>query len=353
MLLSAAIGLTIASFLELVIYQQELTTLIHRLHYEDNKVIYDEINAKQAGLDKEISNARIERDRVTVAKNQLAAELLKLELSPPPLPSERNTATLDSQIAELRGRILQEEASIRKYARDMVGEFRGTMVTSENSGLPSIGQRYRTAQDLKGISEATIADLKRKISDLETDKVRLFSNREAEKKTASAEVDERKNSIRGRFKAVADELAVAQSNLVSLETARGPGLQSFVDDLKKKPDFVAISFGVASQFRALRTLYREYGSTFEMYMIKMLIMMLEMMPVLQKWFLSPTTLYAVKLDAAKRTRAYADFDEELRSRQEHLRHKAHAAIDEELDGKGIERFRERKVTSLHEAKGVA
>ncbi len=90
-----------------------------------------------------------------------------------------------------------------------------------------------------------------------------------------------------------------------------------------------------------------------MYMIKLLIMMLEMTPVLQKWLLSPTTLYAARLDAIKRSGAYAHFDEELRMRQEHLRRKADAALDEELDGKGIERVRRSNVTALHEGKGVS
>lgn len=141
-------------------------------------------------------------------------------------------------------------------------------------------------------------------------------------------------------------------HLGELEAKREPAIEEFAATLKSKPNFIPISFGVASQFRALRTLYREYGSTFEMYMIKLLIMLLEMTPVLQKWLMSPTTLYATRLDAIKRAGAYELFEEELQMRQEHLRKKAYAARDEQLDRENIERLRRANVTSLHERQGT-
>jgi hypothetical protein len=202
------------------------------------------------------------------------------------------------------------------------------------------------------LSEKAINELRGQINSLEAEKMRLASNRDAERAEASRQLEDRKNSLREHLGNVTGALSTAQGNLSDLENGREAAIESFVLSLKNKPNFVPLSFGVASQFRALRTLYREYGSTFEMIMIKLLIMMLEMTPVLQKVFLSPTTLYAVKLDAAKRSRAYAHFDEELRLRQEHLRRKADAAMDEELDRKGIEGIRRSTVTSVHEGRGV-
>src|SRR5262245_55643490 len=70
-LLSAAIGLTIASFLELVIYRDELKPLIQRLHYEDNKEIYDEITVLTRRLDEDIAAARGARDRLLAQQNEL------------------------------------------------------------------------------------------------------------------------------------------------------------------------------------------------------------------------------------------------------------------------------------------
>jgi hypothetical protein len=234
----------------------------------------------------------------------------------------------------------------------MIGEFRGTIVNPGNSGFAGPGSHYFTALDLKNLSEVNIAELRKKITSLEADRKRSLANKEAELQQARTELDARKASLALRLKYISDDLSTAQSKLSDLESGRETALAAFVLSLKSKPNFVPLSFGVASQFRALRTLYNEYGSTFEMIMIKLLIMMLEMTPVLQKVFLSPTTLYAVKLDAAKRARAYTHFDDELRLRQDHLRRKADAAMDEALDEKGIQRVRQSKVTPIHEAKGV-
>jgi hypothetical protein len=88
-------------------------------------------------------------------------------------------------------------------------------------------------------------------------------------------------------------------------------------------------------------------------MIKLHIILIEMTPVLQKMFLSPTSLYAVKLDAVKRTIAYEHFDEEVRLRQQHLRRKWEAAYDEEADRKGIEMARQSNVRPLHEGRGAS
>ena len=150
---------------------------------------------------------------------------------------------------------------------------------------------------------------------------------------------------------MAGTLSQAQQRLTELENRHDPAILEFANGLKAKPGFIPISFGVASQFRALRTLYAEYGSTFEMYMIKLLIMLLEMTPVLQKWLMSPTTLYAARLDATKRFGAYESFEEELRRRQEHLRNKAFAERDEQLDRENIEMLRRSNVTPLHERQG--
>jgi len=351
-LLSAAIGLTIASFVELVIYKDELKPLIQRLHYEDNRAIYDEITARTASLDQEIAIARNERDRLLAAKVDLEAELNKLQLAPASLLSDRETSGIDAQIAELRSKIAEEELNARRYARDMVGEFRGTMVNPDNSGIAGPGRRYWTALDLKTDAESAIAEQRKKIADLEAEKTRALANRDVALRIAGDQFNARKAFLDERLKNVADALRPAQAALSDLQKNREATLDAFVVALKAKPDFVPLSYGIASQFRALRKLYREYESTFEMYMIKILIMVLEMTPVLQKVFLSPTTLYAVKLDAAKRTRAYVDFDEELRLRQEYLRRKADVAMDEALDEKGIERIRQGNVMPLHEGRGA-
>ncbi len=350
--LSAAIGLTIASFLELVIYKDEIKTVVQRLHYEENKGIYNEINTRTAQLDEEIAKARSERNRLLVPRASAEAELNRLELLPPPLPSDKVVSDIDAQIAELRAKISQEEAKIKQYNEDMVAEVHGSLINPWNTGIEGFGPRYQTAHDLKALSESAITHYRSDVDALQTQKKHAVANRDAELEEAKRKVNEQKLGLRAHIAEVAGSLSRAQVHLGELEAKREPAIEEFAATLKSKPNFIPISFGVASQFRALRTLYREYGSTFEMYMIKLLIMLLEMTPVLQKWLMSPTTLYATRLDAIKRAGAYELFEEELQMRQEHLRKKAYAARDEQLDRENIERLRRANVTSLHERQGT-
>jgi hypothetical protein len=351
-LLSAAIGLTIASFLELVIYKNEIKTTIHRLHYEENKSIYDEINSRTVLLDQEIEKARGERNRFIQLKASAESELNKLTLSVPPLPSDESVRQMDTQIADLRRKIASEQSKVQQYNEDMIAELRGTQINPWNSLVPGIGPRYQTAQDLKSLSEAAITQYRSDIDALETEKRKVTSNREAEIQTAKRNAEGHEKELRTYIDGLSISLQKAQSHLSKLELTRDSKIQQFVAAQKNKPGFLTISFGVASQFRALRTIYARYGSTFEMYMIKFLIMLLEMTPVLQKVLLSPATLYAVRLGAIKRAGAYEHFDEEVKLKQEHLRRKWEATYDEESDGMGLERVRQANVTSLHEGKGA-
>ncbi len=285
-------------------------------------------------------------------KDDVEAELNKLELVLPSLPSEQSTSRIDEQISDLRRKIEDEQTNIRKYARDMVGESRGTLVNPDNSGFAGQGQRYWTAYDLKTLSERAIADLSEKIVTLEQEKKRALSSRQTELEAARGQTDLRKNSIREHLRTTTEELAGAQQSLSELENGREPAIRTYTAALKEKPNFVPVSFGMASQFRALRRLYKDSGSTFELIMIKLFIMMLELTPVLQKVFFSPTTLYAVKLEAAKRTRAYEHYDEEVRLRKQHLKNKFDAAFTEAYDEESLEKLRQSNVSSIRPGRGA-
>ena len=64
LVLSLAIGYSIASFLELVIYRDEIRTEIEAQHDSDNKSIYDRIGERESELAYEIKQARETRDRI-------------------------------------------------------------------------------------------------------------------------------------------------------------------------------------------------------------------------------------------------------------------------------------------------
>ena len=87
-------------------------------------------------------------------------------------------------------------------------------------------------------------------------------------------------------------------------------------------------------------------------MIKALIILLELTPIIMKVFLSPKTLYAVRLDAKRRESSYADLDAELTLRQQHLRKKFDAAMDERMDERGLDLLRKDNVTPFVETRGA-
>jgi len=335
-----------------LIYKHEIKAVVERLHFEDNRSIYDEIGVRTLRLDNEIRAARTERDRQQSARNEIESELNKLELTPPPLPSDRAAAEIDAQIATFRAAIAAEEAKARQYSESMVGELRGTVVHPGDSGVVGAGPRYATLQGLKALSDESLSRNRNKIADLEAERTRILANRAQEHEAARKQLDDRKAALRVHLHAAENAFATAQARLTSLEDGRDAAIAEFTGTLKHRPDFVPLSFGVASQFRALRALYSQYGSRFEMIMIKLLIMLLEMTPVLQEVFLSPTTLYAVKLDAARRSAAYLHFDEEVTLRQQHLRRKWEADYDEVAESQGIALARQRNMRPLVEGTGA-
>ncbi len=354
LLLSAAIGFTIASFLELVIYGDEIGPLIQRLHYEDNRQVYAEIDRRTEALDGEIAAARAERDRLAGSRATLEAELSDLLLRPPPVPSDTRIADIDARIAATGVQLAEETQKSQRYAEDMIAERHGTVLRDGNTGVAGSGPRFATAASLKALSDANIATLGASLRVLEQDKADALRDREAEYVAASRQVATRQGQLETEIAAVRTSLAAAQERFDALETGRGGTIARFTEELQaNRADFVPFSAGVASQFRALRTLYAEYGSTFEKWMLKILIMLLELTPVLQKVFFSPSTLYAVKLDARRRSEAYDHFDREVALRQQHLKRKADAAIDEHLDSQGIERMRTANVRNLTEERGAA
>ena len=353
-LLSAAIGFTIASFLELVIYGDEIGPLMKRLHYEDNREVYSEIDRRTEILDGEISAARAERDRLAATRASLEAELSNLLLQPPPVPSDARIADIDTRIAATERRIGEETEKSQRYAEDMIAERLGTVLRDGNTGVAGSGPEFATAASLKALSDANINALRATLAGLETDKADALQDRQSEYAAGREQVAARQRQLETEIAAVLTSLAGAQDRLETIESGRGDTVAGFTRELQdNRADFVPFSAGVASQFRALRTLYAAYGSTFEKWMLKILIMLLELTPVLQKVFFSPTTLYAVKLDALRRTEAYDHFDREVELRQQHLKRKADAAIDEHLDSHGIERMRTANVRNITEERGAA
>jgi hypothetical protein len=344
--LSAAIGLSIASFLELVIYKNEISSLIHKLHYEDNRSIYDEIATTKDALGQEVISAKGERDRLLAAKAKVEGEFNALISTPPSIPSDTGASEVDRQIAELRTKLSVEQSKAQRFAEDMIAERNGAHLNDGNSGITGEGKKFKTAKELKDLSDAAIQSLQTRLAELEKEKDQIISRQATEYQAAKNEIAKRARAMHDRLANIESELVASQKTFDTLAQSKDASINEKQANLEKSPSFVPISFGVANQFRALRRLYSDYGSTFEKWMVKLLIMLLEMTPVIQKVLFSPNTLYGVKLDAAKRAGAYSDFDQEVRLRQNLLKRKADAAVDEQLDSKHIERLRTSNVRSM-------
>ena len=346
-LLSVAIGLTIASFLELVIYKSEITSLIQQRDYGQNRSIYSKISQYADQLDQEIDRARRERNRLATLRAQAEDEVSKVALATPLQRHITPTVDIDHQIAALQKKIAAENANATHYAEVMMAELHGTKVFPGNSGVPGAGARYKAAEALKGVSETALANYQAQVLVLEADKNRLLGRGEAEYENALKHTSDQRNALHQHLAEISATFTQAQDRLSKLESTRQPSIDKFVNDLKMKPEFVAIDFGIANQFQALRALYAKSGSTFEMIMIKFLIVMIEMTPVLQKVFFSPPTLYAVKVDAARREGEYEAFSKEERLRRDLTQYKLGSTVSETFDRRGTQQVGRGTVTPLH------
>jgi hypothetical protein len=66
-------------------------------------------------------------------------------------------------------------------------------------------------------------------------------------------------------------------------------------------------------------------------MVKILIMLIELTPVLQKLFLSPKTLYALKLDSERKQKAYEHLKQTLTWEREEIAERETARIITPVD----------------------
>ena len=352
LLLSVAIGYSIASFLELVIYKDEIRVEIEAKHYRDNKAIYDRIGERQHELAYEIDRARENRDRLQTEADKIESEVTQAVANPPKSPSQQAVAEIDVRLAALQDVLRAEELKARTLDENIVAERFGTKLHDGNTGIRGEGRHYQTNVELKRLSDATIAGLRADIARADADRGQALRQIQTEAAQTAAANDRFLAELKGRSDRLGKALSAAQAKYEGLVNGRGEALAAFTAELKTAANFVPISYGVASQFHALRALYAVYGNWAEFIMIKALIILLELTPIIMKVFLSPKTLYAVRLDAKRRESSYADLDAELALRQQHLRKKFDAAIDERMDERGLDLLRKDNVTPFVETRGA-
>jgi hypothetical protein len=316
--LATAIGFTVASFLELVIYKNEISTEIYKLHYAENQGVYARIKARQDQIDADVANARAERDRLQQVAAGAATRLDKVMGTGPATPSANRVAELTAEIGDVQNKMDAAAEESAQQQRQMVCEKYGTGLNPNCSGKSGEGNWYATAHDLKAQADAQVKAYQAQIAQLE-----------AQRQQAQASVQQEATDAAGSFSAeIASARAVvgaanaardaAQQKYDELNGGRDKAVADYVTVLKSAPDFKPISFGMASQFRALRELYTSYGIQLEKYMVKLLIMLIELTPVLQKLFLSPKTLYALKLDSTRKRTAYEQLEQAMIARKQHV-----------------------------------
>jgi hypothetical protein len=310
--LAAAIGFTVASFLELVIYKDEIKSQIEKLHYQENAAVYANIDQRQKQLDADIVNARAERDRLQTVAADLQSKLSAVIVAGNGAAAANgSTNALAAQIVDLRAKITALREQSAAQSQQMVCEEFGAALNPSCSGHSGKGQRYATARALKAEIENQILIFETQLATLAAEQQSTAEREAAAAAATTASYNAQVDDLKRQTNAAIASRDIAQQKYDEMNRGRDAEMKEFVAAVEASPDYVPISYGMASQFRALAALYTDYGIQFEKFMVKFLIILIELIPVLQKLFLSPKTLYALKLDSERKQRAYAHLDETM------------------------------------------
>jgi hypothetical protein len=349
--LSLAIGVAIASFLELVIYRDEILPSIQRQHYLDNREIYDRIGEREREIKREIEVVRSERDRLQSELRDVERRITDLRLSPSPVPSDTAVKDIEARVASIDQSIAQELEKNQTYAENMIAERNGTRLRSGNSGIPGEGRDFRTNRELKELSDAKLARLGKERAEAEEQLASARTAAADERARLASSEASAGNELETLAAARRSYLEATQKKLEETTADRSRQLELYKAQLMNSPEFIPISRGIASQFRALRELYSSYGNSIEKWMLKGLIVLVELTPIIMKIFLSPKTLYGVKSESLRREKTFHHLDRELELRQQHLRKKYEAKFEERIDGRGLDSLARDNVKPIRETMG--
>jgi hypothetical protein len=316
--LATAIGFTVASFLELVIYKNEIGAEIYKIHYQENQDVYARIQARQDQIDADVANARGQRDRLQEIVAQAQVRLDKVIGTGPLTPSANRVAEITAEIADIQKKMDAASEDSAQQQRQMVCERYGTGLNPNCSGKSGQGNWYATARDLKAQADAQVRAYQAQITTLIAQRQQAETAVQQEATDATGNFNGEVANVRAAVTAAIAAREAAQAKYDELNDGRDKAVAAYIDVLKSAPDFKPISFGMASQFRALGALYTSYGIQLEKYMVKLLIMLIELTPVLQKLFLSPKTLYALKLDSHRKRNSYEQLEDAISARKQHL-----------------------------------
>jgi hypothetical protein len=286
-----------------------------------------------------VATARAERDRLSAVVAEVQARLDKMQGSGPATPSASRVAEITAQIADLQKKVDAAAAESAQQQRQMVCEKYGTELNPNCSGKSGQGNLYATARDLKAQADAQAKAYQAQINDLMTQRQQAETSAVQEATASAGSFNAEVDGVRAELSAANTARDVAQAKYDALNSGRDKAVADYINVLKSAPDFKPISFGMASQFRALKNLYTSYGIQLEKYMVKLLIMLIELTPVLQKLFLSPKTLYALKLDSDRKRVAYGQLEEALAARRQHMASLEEDARIERGEQRGVARLR--------------
>jgi hypothetical protein len=221
----------------------------------------------------------------------------------------------------------------------MTCEKYGTGLNGQCSGKSGQGNWYATVRDLKAQSDARIKEYLGEIDAQQArrDEAQAQTGREAADATGA--YTGVVATARAQLESAVAARNAAQAKYDTLNDGRDAAVAAYINVLKASPDFKPISFGMASQFRALSALYTNYGIRLEKFMVKFLIMLIELTPVLQKLFLSPNTLYALKLDGARKRESYEQLEQVTAARRDHINSLYEEAAEEKSEVRSLARAR--------------
>ena len=286
-----------------------------------------------------MANARAERDRLQAVTAAMQTRMDTVIAAGPSTPSATRVGEITAQIAGIQKKIDDASDESARQQRQMVCEKYGTGLNPNCSGKSGQGNWYATARELEAQSDTQIRDYQTQIAGLVTQREQAQSQVEREASDATGTFTGMIASVRSQLDAAVAARNAGQQKYDALNDGRDAAVAAYVTVLKASPDFKPISFGMASQFRALGVLYTSYGIQLEKFMVKFLIMLIELTPVLQKLFLSPKTLYALKLDSGRKLESYEQIEHASAARKQHLNALDDDARNDRSDVKSVARLR--------------
>jgi hypothetical protein len=287
--LSATIAFAFATFFELRLFGSDITRRIDDDYRMANAELFQEVRASYDAqvirLSNEITNDEKALNELNLQKDELTAKLFA-------------TTDLDPEINGLTQKLVRLEAAketvdtdVLRRGGDAVNELHGVKETTDQSGLPGDGPRYRVAVARGALAREEsihlnqeIQDARRRIADLRNWKANEFERANSSLRRSLLEVIDEIDRLRAR----------RDANIRNHDHAISEREATIISIAQARPDYTPKTDGFLTRITALETLKDRPAVSKITFWTTLVIMTVEVSAVLSKVFFSIPTVYAVR-----------------------------------------------------------